>query len=134
MDELRTLLDSLDGVKLAYVYARSRTGKRIEAIRESGMSKSAFYELPEDEQDRLDELADQVRRNRVIVAEPKLHDAIEKAVDVLVGLLSADSEYVKLEAAKSIIERVMGKVPQKVDVPGDGQIAIAIIKMPIDEL
>lgn len=121
MDDLRTILDGLEGVQLSYVYARSRVNTKAEAFQESGISKSAFYQLPAATQQHLEEVADQLRRNRVLMAEPKLNDAVEKAVDVLTGLLEAKSEYVRLQAAVAIIERVMGPVVKKTDITSGGQ-------------
>jgi len=52
----------------------------------------------------------------------------------LIELLKTGNDYVRLDAAKTIIERVMGKVPQRLDVPADTQTALIILKMDVDEL
>lgn len=117
MDDLRTELEQLDGERLEYVFARSRTSSKAEAMREAGISKSTFYNW--DDNERLDELANDLRRNRHIMAQPKLEEATEEAVKVLTELLNSNSDYVKLGAAKEILDRVIGKPTTKVSVEGN---------------
>lgn len=119
MDEIRAILDKLEGKRLSFVYARSKSTTLTEALKEAGISKSTFYEW--EDRERLEDLADELRRNRVLMAEPKLHEAIEQAVDVLIALLGAKDERVQLQAVRTIMERVMGPVAAKVDMTSGGE-------------
>lgn len=121
MDDLRALLDTLEPAELSYVYARSRAKNRAEAFRDSAMGKSKFYDLSPAQQNHLDDLAARLQLNRVLMAEPKLQDAIEDAVQKLIDLMGASNEFVQLNAALAIMDRVMGKVTARVDVTSDGE-------------
>lgn len=118
MDNLRTELDKLDGERLDYVFVRSRSKNKAEAFEAAGISKSTFYNW--DDNAKLEELANELRRNRHIMAQPKLEEAVEGAVTVLTALLEASSDTVKLNAAKEILDRVMGKPTTKIDLSGSG--------------
>lgn len=119
VDEIRTILENLDGTRLSYVYARSKSKTAAEAYNEVGISKSAYYKW--EDRERLEELANELRRNRVLMAEPKLQEAIEEAVDVLIKLLHAKDERVQFQAARTIIEREMGLAPTRMDITSGGK-------------
>lgn len=125
IDNIRRALEALASNELSYVMARSKTKTRDEAFKGAGISKSAFYEWPAEKQAALDDLALAIKRNRLIAAEPKLNDAIEEAVDVLIELMrTSQKDNVRLAAAQTIIERVMGKPTQPVEHSGGVQFVI----------
>lgn len=126
-DILRQQLDNLPADQLAYVHERSKTLTAKDAYEAAGISRSKFYDWDADARDRLDELANELRANRVVMAEPKLNDAIEKALDVVIELMNtADSDTVRFRAAQEILNRTLGKPTDKVEHTGADGGAIRI--------
>jgi len=120
MDDLRTKLSQLDAKRQAYVLARSKSSSKAEAYRESGVSKTTVAGWAD--KDEIEELASALRVDRVLMADQKLNDAVEEAVDALLGLMrDAKSEMVKLMSAKEVMERVMGQTTAKVDLTSKGK-------------
>ncbi len=129
MDDLRTKLTNLDQKRQAYVLARSKSSSKAEAYRESGVSKGTVNSWPD--KDELEDLAAALRVDRVLLADKELNDAVEPAVKKLVTLLNAQSEMVQFQAAKLIMERVMGQVAAKVDVTSAGE---KISSAPVEDM
>lgn len=121
MDDFQGILAGLNTDEQDYVLARSKSKSVAEALKAVGISSSKFYEqYDEARRAELAALAERVRLDRAIAAEMELRAATAKAVKRLVGLLNAEDERVQLQAAKLIIERVMGKGVQPVDVTSNG--------------
>lgn len=134
MDNFRAILEQLDGWKLTFVYELSKSHSLSEAFRAAGVGKSTYYKLPDEEQQRLSDLADAIRRNRIELAQPTLDAAAKEAVNVLVSLLTARHDYIKLQAAQTILDRTLGQVTKRVDLTSAGEgIQIQFVGMITDE-
>lgn len=123
MDDFKTILNELEPQLQSYVFARSKAKSKAEAFEESGLSKSKFYELPEEKQNQLEKLAAELKVNRHLMAEPKLVSAMEMAVDVLIEIAkdASNPANVRLAAVNSILDRTMGKATERVDVTSKGK-------------
>lgn len=121
MDDLRTILDNLEDKRLDYVIARARCHSDIDALRESGIGKSAFYQWPREERDHLNDIAQQVKRETATIALMKLTDAAVRAAEVKIAGLSSHNEHVKQDVATEILDRTIGKPTQKTDVTSNGE-------------
>jgi len=99
MDSLRTVLEQLEDAKLAYVFERSKTTSIGQALRAAGVPKSTFYNWPKEEQEQLERLAQELKRNRLLAAELVLIENAQKAAQVL-----ADHTNVTLEDFVSLGE------------------------------
>jgi outer membrane protein TolC len=121
MDDLQGLLAKLDTDEADFVLARSKADSIKAALDAVGVSSSAFYKrYGKERRAELEALAERVRLDRAVAAEMQLRAAAVQAVSKLVNLLNAGDERVQFQAAKLIVERVMGKTPQSVDVTSDG--------------
>lgn len=116
-DKLRTVLDSLEDTKLEYVFARSKTNKTVDALREIGVSRNTFYKWPDRE--KLDELAQELKRRRLLKVEMIIEDAAEDAAKAKVGALKSRKEKIKQAAATEILNRTVGPPAQKHEVSAD---------------
>jgi len=115
MDVL-ALLANLEDTKLDYVVARSKTTTDKAAYEEAGISRSAFYSWGAEERERLNGIAQQLKRENATKAVLKLQEAAEDAVDTIIKLMEkARSENVKFSAATDILDRTIGKPSQKVE-------------------
>lgn len=122
MGDLRVDLNNLSSAERAYVLARSKLTKDKAAYEQAGIANSTFYSWPAERRDELNRMAAELQINRALMAEPKLNDAAEEAVDQLLKLMrGAKSEYVKLQAAMAVIERTLGPVQKRMDVTSDGE-------------
>lgn len=92
MDNLRTVLGQLENAQLTYVWERSKTTSNQQALVNAGIAKSTFYSWPKKEQDRLNELAQELKRNRLLAAEIVLLEKVEDAARVLTGQVSVSLE------------------------------------------
>ena len=130
MDSLRTELDQLEDQRLDYVMTRSRVNSDAQAIRESGVPKATFYCWPKEERDKLNELAQKIRRNVALRMIAKLEDAGEEAVDTLIKTMKSRNENVKQRGAVEVIDRILGKPTQsvKADVTNSVEIIRVTIK------
>jgi len=121
LDDLRTILDQLEDKRLDYVQARSRVNSDAAAIRECGMSKTAYYNWPEDERKRLNEIAQMFKRETAARALMVLQDAAVQAAEVKVSGLKDRDSRVKQSAASEILDRTVGKATEKIDVTSGGE-------------
>lgn len=134
MPDLRQMLDALDTPSLSYVLARQKAPSRHAAFREAGVTKDWFYDLPEAEQRRLDELADLMRRDVLLQMEQKLREKLPEAVDKLIELaLNGKKESVQFQALVELMDRVAGPVTRKqaLDMTSGGE-AIDFQPAPVD--
>ena len=120
MDDLRTILDQLEDAKLDYVYERSKTKSDAQAIREADIPRSTFYKWKDRE--KLNELAQELKRRRKMLAELIIEEAAELAARVKVEGLESRKEHIKQDAASEILDRTIGKPSQQLEHTGkDGQ-------------
>lgn len=132
MDDLRTILDQLEDAKLDYVYERSKTRTDAEGIRAAGVSRSTFYKWADRE--KLNELAQELKRRRKMLAELVIEEAAEKAARVKVEGLESRKEHIKQDAASEILDRTIGKPSQHLEHTGkDGQEIIINLSWDINE-
>ena len=126
MDDIRTELDKLEGRRVDYVMARSRTQSDSAALREIGLSGGTFYKWSQEERDHLNELAQKIKREAAFRAVIILQEAVEQAARVKVEGLHSRNERVKQDAASEILDRVAGKAAQRLEHTGEGGGAIQI--------
>jgi N-methylhydantoinase B/oxoprolinase/acetone carboxylase alpha subunit len=115
MNGLQTELNRLSDQRLEYVMARSRVNSGAQAIRDSGISRATFYSWSQDERDKLDEIAQQIKRSVAIRIINKLEEHADDAVMALIGTLKSRNENIKQKAAIEILDRVIGKSTQRVE-------------------
>jgi hypothetical protein len=92
MDSLRTVLEQLKDAQLAYVWERSKTTSIRQALTNAGIPTSTFYKWPKEEQDRLNSLAQELKRNRLLAAEMVLLEKVEDAARVLTDQVGTSLE------------------------------------------
>lgn len=117
---LQELLETLDDVDLAYVTARSNSKSDGQAYEAAGISKSAWFRRPEDDRERLNDIAAKIRRGRTVMAMRALDEAAERAAQVLVEQLDDKDSRIKQKAAIEVLDRTVGKPTQNVDMTTGG--------------
>ena len=124
MDNLEQILDGLEDKHLDYVVARSQANSDAEAYRAIGVSRSAFYNWDREIIDRLNDLAQQLKRAHAVKALRVMQGAAEKAAQVLVDQLDLKrNESVRHRSAVELLDRTVGKATQviKQDVTSGGE-------------
>lgn len=121
MDDLRTILNDLEDRRLDYVQARSKSNSDAEAYREAGISKTIFYSWPAEEREKLNAIAQRMKRETVARAWMAIQDAAADAARVKVEGLRSRDERIRQSAATDILDRNMGKPKQAVDVTSNGE-------------
>ena len=125
------VFEGLDERETAYVLARSDAFSNNQALKDCGFS---FGWLRNKDIDDLNKRADELRKNKAIRASMILSEAVEEAAKVKIAGLKVRDERVKQAVATEIIERELGKVPQKSEVSGadGGAIEVRLVKDDID--
>lgn len=126
MDDLRTELDKLDERQLAYVVARSKCFKDADALKEIGLSKNTFYKWDASEREKLNELALRFKRETAMRVLMNLQEHAEEASLVIAALMKSRNDNVKLKAAQDILDRVVGKPSQSLELSGRDGGAIVV--------
>ena len=121
MQQLRVLLEQLADAQLAYVFERSKANSNRQALINAGIPESTFYSWPKEEQDQLNELAQRLKRDRLLAAEMVLMDSVEDAARVIAGQLVSESESIAQRAAQDVLDRMTGKPKQQMDVTSGGK-------------
>ncbi len=124
MNRTSTVFDTLDERETAYVLARSDAVSNAEALRNCGFSKGWLNNRNIDE---LNSRADRLRKDKAVRAVMLLSDAVEEAAKVKIAGLRVRDDRIKQAVATEIIERELGKVPQKSEVTGAEGNALEII-------
>jgi len=119
MDDLRTILDQLEDNRLAYVMARSKVTSDRQGYLDAGVSKATFYLWPTEEREKLNDIAQRLKRETAARALMTLQDAAADAAKVKVEGLKSRDERVKQSVATEILDRTVGKVPTEVEVRGN---------------
>jgi hypothetical protein len=121
MSDLRTEINQLSDLRLDYVMARSRVTSDAQGIRESGVNKTTFYSWSEEERNKLNDIAQRLKRDTALKALTIIQNAAEEAAKVKVAGLKSRDERVKQGVATEILDRGVGKVTDKVDVTSGGE-------------
>lgn len=129
MTNLDKVFDGLDERETAYVLARSECVSNSEALRKCGKSEGWLYKRDIDD---LNARADELRKNKAIRASMILAEAVEEAAKVKAAGLKSRDERVKQAVATEIIDRQLGKVPQRQEITGaDGGTIVVKFGEPI---
>lgn len=134
MEQLRAILEQLTDVELDYVFERSKVTSNKQALKAAGIPESTFYSWPKEKQDRLNEYAQALKRNRLLAANLVLIESAESAARVITGQLASDSESIAQRAAQDVLDRTAGKPKQQMDVTSGGEkLAAPVIYLPETE-
>jgi len=126
MTRLDKVFEGLDERETAYVLARSECVSNSEALRKCGFSQGW---LSKRDIDDLNARADTLRKDKAIRASLILSEAVEEAAKVKTSGLRVRDERIKQSVATEILDRELGKVPQKSEVTGaDGDALEIIVK------
>lgn len=135
--ELKTAIEELKGdrAKFDYVIERSSSVSVEGALKAAGRSKGWFYGLPKEEQQRLEELANELHAAAKLRAVQILDEALVEAAQVKTGGLRSRNETVKQNAATEILDRGLGKPTQRQEVTGSdgGDVKIVVTLKGRDE-
>jgi len=121
MIDLRTELNQLTDLRLDYVMARSRVNSDAQGIRESGVNKTTFYSWGEEERNKLNDIAQKLKRDTALKALTIIQNAAEEAAKVKVAGLKERDPRVRQAAATEILDRGVGKAADKLDVTSQGE-------------
>lgn len=116
MKSLDSLFDGLDERETAYVLARSECVSNSEALRRCGKSEGWLYKRNIED---LNNRADELRKNKAMRAAMILSEAVEEAARVKVAGLKVRDERIKQSVATELLERELGKVPQRTELTGE---------------
>ena len=134
MEQLRAILEQLTDVELDYVFERSKVTSNKQALGAAGIPESTFYSWPKEKQDKLNEYAQALKRNRLLAAELVLVENAEKAARVITGQLASESESIAQRAAQDVLDRTAGKPQQKMDLTSKGEkLSAPVIYLPETE-
>lgn len=123
------VFDGLDERETAYVLARSDAFSNNQALKVCGFS---IGWLRNKDIDDLNSRAESLRKDKAIRAAMILADAVEEAAKVKAAGLKSRDERVKQAVATEIIDRELGKVPQRQEVTGkDGGVIVVEFGEPI---
>ena len=128
MDDLLAVLETLGDKDLAFIDARSKVFSTAEALRVAKLNKAWYYDKPQEERDRLDEIALAFKREVILRANMVLDDAVVKAAEVKVKGLDSRDERIKQAASTEILDRRIGKPLNKVEIPKDGNEIIVTVR------
>jgi hypothetical protein len=127
MDDLHTVLSQLQDNRLDYVRARSLVNSDAQAIKDAGIPRATFYRWSAEEREKLNEMAQQLKRATVARAIMALQAAAEEAAQVKIAGLKSRDERLKQSAATEILDRNIGKPSQSIKLGGDGGEPIKVI-------
>ena len=114
----RAILDQLDDYELAYVHERSKVRTDADGYRNAGIGKATFYTWPKEKRNHLNELAQQLKRERLIRIQMVIDDAAESAAEVKVEGLKSKKEYIRQAVATEILNRTVGSPAERHEVTG----------------
>ena len=123
------VFDGLDERETAYVLARSDAFSNNQALKVCGFS---IGWLRNKDIDDLNSRAESLRKDKAIRAAMILSEAVEEAAKVKIAGLKVRDERIKQAVATEIIDRELGKVPQRQEVTGkDGGVIVVEFGEPI---
>lgn len=98
--------------------ARSKVNSDRQGYLDAGIAKASFYTWSHDEREKLNEIAQRVKRETATRALIVLQNAAEDAALIKVAGLKSRDERVKQSVATEILDRTVGKVAEEVNVKG----------------
>jgi hypothetical protein len=123
------VFEGLDERETAYVLARSDAFSNNQALKVCGFS---IGWLRNKDIDDLNSRAESLRKDKAIRAAMILSEAVEEAAKVKIAGLKVRDERIKQAVATEIIDRELGKVPQRQEVTGkDGGVIVVEFGEPI---
>lgn len=130
MNKLRTELDKLEDTKLKYVIERSQVYTDADGYRNAGIPKATFYSWDAKERDKLNDIAQQFKRDIAMRIITKIEASGEAAADTLISQLKSRNESIKQKASIEIINRLIGTPTQKQEITGkDGEPFVIKVKL-----
>lgn len=126
MDDLRTELDKLDERQLAYVVARSKCLSDSQALKDSGIPRGTFYSWDSSDRERLNQIAQRFKHEVAMRVLMTLQEHAEEAALTVSTLMKSRNDNVKLRAAQDILDRVVGKPSQSLELSGRDGGAIVV--------
>lgn len=118
------VFEGLDERETRYVSARAEAVSNREALRITGLSQSW---LNKKDIDDLNERANSLRADTALKASKIISEAAELAAKVKVEGLKSRDERVKQASATEILERILGKTSQHVELTGADNNALEIV-------
>ena len=130
MDELTEKLEEIKKLnrrRFDYVIARSHTDDISTALKDAGVSRTWYYDFPEEERIYMERLAEELHYAHVVKAQYKLQQLLDEAVDVIASSMRERDKRVKLDAAKYAIDTTGVKAPTKTEVKQTGDVTIHVV-------
>lgn len=134
MTENAGLIDKLESLRqlnrgrFDYVIARAHKRSISAALDEIGVSPKWYYSFSEEERKQLEDLADDLHKQKKIQAELILAEALPEAAQVKADGLRSEDERIRQDSASEILDRNLGKAKQvsenKTEVAGELTIVI----------
>jgi hypothetical protein len=115
MAKLGKVFDNLDARETAYVLARSDSVSNSEALRKCKFSQGWLNKRDIED---LNARAATIREDKAIRASMLLAEAVEEAAKVKVAGLKVRDDRIKQSVATEILDRELGKVPQRAEITG----------------
>jgi len=109
------VFEGLDGRETAYVLARSDAFSNNQALKVCGFS---IGWLRNKDIDDLNSRAESLRKDKAMRAAMILSEAVEEAARIKVAGLKVRDERIKQSVATELLERELGKVPQRTELTG----------------
>lgn len=133
MNEKSALLDRLEELKAlnrnrySYVIARAESRSIAAAVDKIGLSTGWYYKFPEEERQRLEEMAQTLHYEKIAQAYLALAESSIDAARVKVSGLTSEDERIQQDAATEILSRTLGKPGQRDDAPQTSSVTLNII-------
>jgi len=126
MATIREEIDKLDDGELSYVIERSKVLTDAAAYRAAGISRTTYYRWDNDVRDRLNSLAQRLKREAALKARMVMEEAVEDAARLLVAQIEGGKgkkvpASVQQRAAVEVLDRVAGKPTQHVQAEVSGK-------------
>jgi vacuolar-type H+-ATPase subunit H len=118
LEELR----AMNRNRFDYVLVRARSRSISAALEEIGLTSKWYYAFSEGERKHLEELADDLHKEKRMQAEMILAQAMPEAATVKVEGLKSKDRRIQQDSASEILDRGLGKPIQKNELTGkDGK-------------
>jgi hypothetical protein len=127
MDDLSDIFDGLADREFDYVRARAQTRTIAAACRAAGLHSDTYYRWSRARRRDLDDRAARLKVNRALAAEIELVEAVRDAARRLIDLMDSDRDYVRLHAARDILNRFLRSGPPDPDSGGPAEIIFNIL-------
>jgi hypothetical protein len=121
MNDLISKIEQLGEAERDYVFARSEVSTDTAGYRNAGIGKTRFYSWPADVRENLNILALELKTQTALKARLLLADATERAAEVKISGLDSRKEHIKQAVSTEILDRMIGKPKQMMDVTSGGK-------------